>query len=436
MKTAPSSKKSTVVLLRWVLIIAFSYLLLIDPSGPTPQPAVVFLIAAALASNLIIGRIPEQWTLRPMFDFSVVLFDATWVTAGLILVPNSSDDLFLLYFFVIFIAAVGESLVTIVGSALLVGLVYGATLSVNHPGDLRLTSAVLLRVPFLFVVALFYGYFVSEIRTGRTEVNQAKLREQAKSELLAAVSHDVRGPLGNAENLIQLCLENSTGDQGENRLFMLRAQANIRRVMLLVNNLLQAASIESGKFRLEKAPVQLNDVVEDMFNLESGAALLKQVTLRKELDPALPMINGDFMQLGRIVQNLLDNAIKYTEGGGRIVIRTAGDAAGVRIAVEDNGPGIAPEQCKQLFAPYRRAHLGGYTTGTGLGLYIVKCLTEAQGGAVKIDSVLGSGSTFTVSFPLAARAARSVSEVGARSAGRQRWFLHWLRHPLPSSRAA
>ena len=435
MKATPPTKKSTVVLLRWVLIIAFSYLLLIDQSGATPHAAVVLLIAAALASNLIIGRVPEHWTTRPTFDFLVVFFDAAWLTLGLIWAPNVSDDMFLLYFLVIFIAAVGESLLTIVGSAALVGLVYGGTLSVNPGGDLRLASTVLLRVPFLFVVALFYGYFVTEIRSGRSEANQAKLREQAKSELLASVSHDLRGPLGNAENLIQLSLESGLNDQPDNRMLLLRAQANIRRVTLLVTNLLQAASIESGKLQLQKAPVQLNEVVDDMYNLETGAALLKQVKLSKDLDPALPSIDADFMQLGRIVQNLLDNAIKYTEGGGRVLIHTTHDDAIVSVRVEDNGPGIAAEQCKQLFAPYRRAHLGGYTAGMGLGLYIVKCLAEAQGGAVKVESVPGRGSTFAVSFPRTARI-RGAPDLKDKRADRHHWLGHFLRHPQPSSGAA
>lgn len=435
MKTTPPSKKTTVVLLRWVLIIAFSYLLLIDPSGSQAQVPVVLLIAVALASNLVVGRIPEDWTALPVFDFAVVLFDAAWVTLGLIWAPNVSDDLFLLYFLVIFIAAVGESLLTIVGSAALVGLVYGVTLSMHVGEDLHVAGAALLRVPFLFVVALFYGYFVTEIRSGRSETNEAKLREQAKSELLAAVSHDVRGPLGNAENLIQLILDDEGRDQADSRLFLLRTQANIRRVSLLVANLLQAASIESGKLHLQTAAVQLNDIVDDMFNLEAGAALLKQVSLRKELDAEMPVIDADFMQVGRIVQNLVDNAIKYTNAGGRTMIRTTHDADTVSVAVEDTGPGMSPEQCRELFAPYRRVHLGGYTAGMGLGLYIVKRLAEAQGGSVRVNSTPGTGSTFVVSFPRRPQP-QTLPEAQHQGAVRHGWLDHLVGHQVPSRRAA
>ena len=421
MNTALPNKKSTVVLLRWVLIIAFSYLLLLDVSASHVQTHIVVLIAVALSSNLVVARIPEAWAERRLFDFGIVLFDATWVTLGLVWAPNVSADLFLLYFLVIFVAAMGESLPTIVGSAAVIGLVYGIMLTWQPSGSFQLTTTALLRVPFLFVVSLFYGYFVSEIRSRRGEASEARLREQAKSELLAAVSHDLRGPLGNAEGLLDRVLEGDARDAADSRTLLLRAQINIRRVSSLVANLLQAASIEAGKLHLQLRPMQLNDIVDDVFNLEAGAALLKNITLRKEIGANIPIMNADFMQMGRIAANLVDNAIKYTAAGGTVVIRTAHDVDSVTLSVQDSGLGMNPEQCQALFAPYRQVHLGGYTSGTGLGLYIVKRLTEAQGGNVKVLSTPGVGSTFVVSFPyrrgpldIKAPVARSTPAIATR----------------------
>jgi signal transduction histidine kinase len=397
-----SGKKHTVVLLRWVLIIAFSYLLLLDASTSQVQGRLVVLIAIALASNLLIGRLPDGTAGKPVFDCAVALFDAAWVTLGLIWAPNVSGDLFLLYFLVIFVAAMGESLLMIVGSAALVSIVYG-TLSLHQGGDFNLTTTALLRVPFLFVVALFYGYFVSELRGRRGEALEARLRDHAKSELLAAVSHDLRGPLGNAENLLALVLDSQLEGVAPDRTLLLRAHVNVRRVSSLVTNLLQAACIEAGQVHFQRTPVQLNDVATDVVNLESGAAFLKHITLQSELARDLPMIALDHLQLGRIIANLVSNAVKYTQPGGAIMLRTTYDVAQVYLSVEDSGPGMSAEQCEALFAPYRRVHLGGYTPGTGLGLYIAKRLTEAQAGTVRVVSELGVGSTFTVSFPRAAR---------------------------------
>lgn len=393
------SKRQTVVLLRWVLIIAFSYLLLLNASTRHLQARVVLVIAAALASNLVIGRLPDRWLEHAVFDFAVVLYDAAWVTLGLLWAPNASSDLFLLYFLVIFVASVGESLPMIVGSAVLVSLVYGAMLSM-HGAGLRVTSTELLRVPFLFVVALFYGYFVTEIRGRRSEAMEARLRDQAKSELLAAVSHDLRGPLGNAEGLLSLLLDDAADEEPASpRALLLRVQVNVRCVSALVANLLQAACIKAGQVHLQRAPVQLNDVVDDVLTLEAGAAQLKAVTLSKEIDPQLPVVTADLVQMGRVLTNLVSNAIKYTESGGRVVVRTVRTADSVRLLVEDNGPGMSAAQCREVFAPYRRVHLGGSAPGAGLGLYIVKQLVEAQGGTVSVGSRQGEGSTFSVSFP-------------------------------------
>ncbi|MBI3783616.1 MAG: HAMP domain-containing histidine kinase [Deltaproteobacteria bacterium] len=394
-----TSKRQTVVLLRWVLIIAFSYLLILDASALHLQSSLFVLIATVLTSNLVVGRMPEHWTQSQLFDFGIVMFDAAWVTCGLIWAPSISGDLFLLYFLVIFVAAVGESLLSIVGSALLVSIVYGYTISMQAgSADFRLTAGVLLRVPFLFVVALFYGYFVSEIRGRKSEATEAQLRDKAKSELLAAVSHDLRSPLANAQNLVELALEPST-DGATERSLLLRAHVNIQRVVSLVSNLLQTACIEAGEMRLHPSPAQVNDIVADALHMQSSAAGLKGLALTAELDPQLPVVMVDAMQLSRVVNNLVDNAIKYNRDDGNVTVRTSCDADSITIAVLDSGPGMSAEQCKELFAPYRRVHIGGYVPGMGLGLNIVKRLIGAMGGAIRVESVVGSGSTFRVRLP-------------------------------------
>ncbi len=395
---AASPKKPTIVLLRWVLIIASSYMLLLDASSGQAQTRLVLLIVVALASNLVIARFPERWTERRVFDLSVVLFDAGWVTLGLSWAPGVSQDLFLLYFLVIFVAAMGESLLMTVGSAVLISGVYGAFLSLELDGQLAITTRTLIRVPFLFVVALFFGYFVTELRSRRRDAAEARLRERAKTELLTAVSHDLRGPLGNAENLIALVLSEPAGENAYERDLLLRAQVNVRQVSSLVLNLLQAACIEAGQVRFQLRPLQINDVVDDVFSLEWGAAFLKHIALTKEIDSEAPEVTADHVQVSRILTNLVNNAVKYT-AAGEVTIRTEHDEHSVRVIIRDTGPGMNEEQCKALFAPYRRVQVRGYTPGTGLGLYIAKCLTEAQGGSISVSSQIGVGSTFVVSFP-------------------------------------
>src|SRR6185295_3972299 len=123
----------------------------------------------------------------------------------------------------------------------------------------------------------------------------------------------------------------------------------------------------------------------------SGAAQLAGVELSKDLDTHLPSLVADYVQVGRILVNLVDNAIKYTPRGGTVSIRTMGGDQNVSVAITDSGQGMSAEQCAGLFAPYRRVHLGGYTQGKGLGLYIVKSLVEALDGTVQGSSRPGNG---------------------------------------------
>ena len=133
--------------------------------------------------------------------------------------------------------------------------------------------------------------------------------------------------------------------------------------------------------------------------------------------PNLPVLVADYVQVGRIVVNVVNNAIKYTPRGGSVSIHTSADDASVTVSIRDSGRGMSDEQVARLFAPYQRVHLGGYTQGKGLGLYIVKRLTEALGGSVAVDSEPGMGSIFTITLPRAGREPAAVKKRHAARAG-------------------
>jgi signal transduction histidine kinase len=394
------SKKNTVVLLRWLLIVASSYLMILDRSEAWVPLPIAMLVVFALASNLLVGRLPEAWVESSTFDLVIAIFDAGWITLGLGWAPSISGELFLLYFLVIFIAAVGESLRAIVGSAVAVSVVYAATLGLQLAWVTPTSGNPFLRLPFLFVVALFYGYFVTEIRGRRSEARNARAREQAKTELLAAVSHDLRGPVGNADSMLEFALEDMREGRVPEEDVLVSARVNMRRVTALVSNLLEAACLEAGGMAFDVRRVQVNDIVRDVCTIEGGAAHLKGVKVRAHLEPDLPRQLTDAVQMDRIVTNLVNNAIKYTKPGGVVTVATTIGTERFSVHVQDQGPGLSESQCGELFAPYHRLHLEGYTQGKGLGLYIVKALAEGLGGEVSIVSEPGVGSTFTASFPL------------------------------------
>ncbi len=390
------SKQRSIVLLRWALILAFGYLTVVDAAASNQVTGLAILLVLALGSNLLLARFPSSWVPSRWFDIGLVLFDSAWVTLGLLWAPQSSSDLFLLYFFVIFVAAVGESLKVIVGSAALVSVVYTLMLSSQSANGIGTTA--LLRIPFLFAVALFYGYFVTKIRDERRQANESHLRERARIDFLAATSHDLHGPLGNAQSMLELALDVASSETVDRELLM-RAQVNVQRVNSLVSNLFQAACLEAGEVQLRIAPMEISPIIRDVLQNSQVAAQVKSIRLSELLEPRLPLVAVDQLQLGRILSNLVDNAIKYTAPGGSVVVSAEATHKDLHIRVTDSGRGMTTEECAAIFAAYRRVNLDDYTPGTGLGLSIAKQLAEALGGSICVASELGAGSTFEVRLP-------------------------------------
>lgn len=243
---------------------------------------------------------------------------------------------------------------------------------------------------------------------------------KVKGEFLANVSHELRTPLnsiiGFAE-VMQETLEGRTGPMDEKRQ---RYAANIitssRRLLDLINDLLDIAKIEAGKMTLRVAAVAVTDTLEGLITLIRPEADKRGVRLFAEISPRLPMMNTDPGKLQQIVFNFLANAVKFTPTGGTVTLRAeATDRRGhlaesaelathLRLTVADTGPGIAEEDQGKIFEKFTQLDPGVTKThgGTGLGLTIAHELTGMLGGHIDIDSAPGRGATFILTLPLVA----------------------------------
>ncbi len=255
---------------------------------------------------------------------------------------------------------------------------------------------------------------------------------KVKGEFLANVSHELRTPLnsiiGFAE-ILQETLANQTGPIDEKRK---RYAANIivssRRLLELINDLLDIAKIEAGKMQLRLATVSLIDTLEGLVTLIRPQAEKKQVRLFIEVSPRLPLIETDPGKLQQVVFNFLANAVKFTPPGGTVTLRAQSaaspetlrrepaaprqnavsidpaDATHIRISVADTGPGIADEDQDRIFEKFTQLDPGVTKShgGTGLGLTIAKELTAMLGGTLAVDSTPGRGATFSVTLPVIA----------------------------------
>lgn len=230
--------------------------------------------------------------------------------------------------------------------------------------------------------------------------DEAEAASRAKSEFLSSMSHELRTPLNAVLGFAQLLqLDKSLGDDQRDSVREIVRGGN--HLLELINDVLDLARIESGRLELEFAPVDLRALCEECRSLVDPLLGDKQLRLRCEIAPG-PPLRADKVRLRQVLLNLLSNAIKYNREGGEVSISTSSiGPRRARVTVADTGVGIAPERLGEVFQPFNRlgAELGGIE-GTGIGLTITQRLVRSMNGDVKVESVLGVGTSVSIDLPL------------------------------------
>jgi len=233
---------------------------------------------------------------------------------------------------------------------------------------------------------------------------QDQLRElnETKNRFLGTAAHDLRNPLAAIRGLSEIILEEGIGPINEEQKEMLSMIFDTSDHMLtLVNDLLDVAVIESGKFDLQRQEQDLVRIIEDRLRMLKPSATKKEMKIKTEFEDATPL----YLDENRVVQvfdNLFSNAVKFSSNGSKITIRIHEKENRVHLEIEDEGPGIEEADKQKLFGEFHK--LGTKTTGgetsTGLGLSIVKRIVNAHGGEVLVDSQVGRGTRMTAVFPI------------------------------------
>lgn len=231
------------------------------------------------------------------------------------------------------------------------------------------------------------------------DITDIQRADTARREFVANVSHELRTPLAGLKAVVETLEAGALSDPDAAHDFLRRADAEVDRLIHLVDELLQLARLEAG-IAMQPTAVKPGEVLASVVERFAHQAERAQVALVLDLPEQLPVLHADPAQLGRAIGNLVHNALKFTPAGGTVRITAREEPHALTIEVRDTGRGIEPADLPRIFERFYVADRSRSRGETGLGLAIVKHVALAHGGSVEARSRPGAGSTFSVRLPL------------------------------------
>lgn len=238
------------------------------------------------------------------------------------------------------------------------------------------------------------------------DLQEARRMSAAKSRFLTTISHDMRTPMNAIMGLTDLAIEHME-EQERVREYLHRISRASTHLLELVNDVLDMERIESGRLTMEHKAFRMKELLRDVADLVQAEASVKSQRMDTDWNLEHNWVMGDPVRIRQVLINILSNAVKYTQRGGRLLfqlreIHSADAFATYRIKVHDNGYGMSETFQQILFEPFAKEHSAESEgiEGTGLGMSITKSLVDLMGGELSVESRLGEGTTFTVNLTL------------------------------------
>jgi signal transduction histidine kinase len=394
-----------VLLVMFVSLLAF-WLLMQPPLNELGLMA-LYLSATALVSIILgyiayrtgwLSRAPNlRWALLGGYALSSLLtFLNVWVTARLMFA--SQHDLLLATILLIFAGGIAMAIGLFLSSALTdrIHLINRAAQAVSR-GELNVRIDAKGRDE-VSQLARAFNDMTAQLQAA--QLQQRRLDEMRKN-LIAWVSHDLQTPLASMQVIIEALADRVVTDPLTEQRYLSTLQKNIRDLSELIDDLFQMTQLDAGGLPLDLNHASLLDLLSDTLESFQAQASQQGIALSASIAPQVGMVTMDTARIGRVLNNLISNALRHTKSGGQVQLVAERQAGLVRIKVMDSGEGIAPEDLPYVFDQFYRGEKSRsrQTGGAGLGLAIARGIIQAHGGEISVESQLGSGSTFCFTLP-------------------------------------
>ncbi len=243
-----------------------------------------------------------------------------------------------------------------------------------------------------------FNSMADRLETANREQREA---EMMRRDLIAWVGHDLRTPLSSIRAVLEALADGVVDDPETVQRYLRTAQQDIRSLSHLIDELFEMSQLDAGGLKMDLHPNSLGDLISDTIESFSELAGRLQVTLEGATRPGLDPVKMDAPRIGRVLTNLVGNALRHTPAGGQVSVTAERLAGQVQVKVHDTGEGIRPEDLEHIFERFYRAEKSRSraTGGAGLGLAIAKGIVEAHGGSIQVESMPEQGSTFIISLP-------------------------------------
>lgn len=393
------------VLVIFIISLGIFYLVMSPPLSELGLMA-LFLAITALVSSLVgylayrlgwIALTPSlRWGLLAIYAISSALtFFNVWFSAKLMFA--SEHDLLLAIVLLVFAGGMAMALGYFLSSTLTDRMYLLKQAAENLArGDLETRVPVTGRDE---VAALAESFNRMAAQLQAADEKQREL-ERLRADLIAWVSHDLQTPLASMRAILEALYDGMVEDPETVKRYLKTAQRDVRSLSALIDDLFQMAQLDAGGLPLDKANSSLADLISDTLESFSEIALRQGVLLEGSVEPGVDPVLMDTQRIGRVLNNLIGNALRHTPAGGQVEVKVRRAGRGVEVTVRDSGEGIRPEDLPHIFERFYRGEKSRSraTGGAGLGLAISRGIVQAHGGEISVASQPGD-TRFTFTLP-------------------------------------